>query len=65
MQNYKMVIGYDGRRYMGFTMKKESQDKSIQGKLEMILEKLYGEPVEVIGAVNTDAGVHEIGRAHV
>jgi len=58
MQNYKMVIGYDGRRYMGFTMKKESQDKSIQGKLEMILEKCYGEPVEVIGAVNTDAGVH-------
>ncbi len=58
MQNYKMTIAYDGRRYMGFTMKKESQDKSIQGKFEMILEKLYGEFIEVVGAVNTDAGVH-------
>lgn len=58
MQNIKMTIAYDGRRYMGFTVKKENQDKSIQGKFEMILEKLYESPVEVIGAVNTDAGVH-------
>lgn len=58
MQNIKMTIAYDGRRYMGFTVKKENQDKSIQGKFEMILEKLYESPIEVIGAVNTDAGVH-------
>jgi len=58
MQNIKMTIAYDGRRYMGFTVKKENQEKSIQGKFELILEKLYEEPVEVIGAVNTDAGVH-------
>lgn len=58
MQNYKMKIAYDGRNYMGFSTKKDKPEKSIQGKLEMILEKLYGQHVDVIGAVNTDAGVH-------
>lgn len=57
-QNYKMTIAYDGKRYMGFTTKKDQADKSIQGKLEAILEKLCAKPIEVIGAVNTDAGVH-------
>ncbi len=58
MQNYKIVVGYDGNRYMSFDTKKDYTDKSIQGKLEGILSKLYESPVEVIGAVNTDAGVH-------
>lgn len=58
MKNYKMTIAYDGRRYMGFTQKKQPADKSVQGKLEQILEKLYGQEIEVISAVNTDAGVH-------
>lgn len=58
MKNYKMVIAYDGRRYDGYAQKKADKDKSVQGKLEMILEKLYGEFVEVIGAVSTYAGVH-------
>ena len=58
MKNYKMNIAYDGRRYMGFTQKKQPADKSVQGKLEQILEKLYGQPIEVISAVNTDAGVN-------
>ena len=57
MKNYKMTISYDGRRYMGFTQKKQPADKSVQGKLEQILEKLYGQQIEVISAINTDAGV--------
>lgn len=58
MQNYKMIIAYDGRRYKGFRATKTSGDKSIQYKLEAILEKLYEGKVEVISAVSTDAGVH-------
>ena len=57
MPNYKMEIAYDGRRYKGFRKIKGEEEKTIQGKLENILGKLYEEEVEVIGAVNTDAGV--------
>lgn len=57
MPNYKMEIAYDGRRYKGFRKIKGEEEKTIQGKLENILAKLYEEEVEVIGAVNTDAGV--------
>jgi len=58
MQNYKMTIAYDGRRYKGYRRTKNSGESSIQGKLEAILKKKYEEAIEVISAVNTDAGVH-------
>ena len=57
MQNYKMIIAYDGRRYKGYRKTKSNAQQSIQGKLETILYKLYEQDVEVISAVNTDAGV--------
>ncbi len=59
MTNYKFEIRYDGTRYYGW----EHQPKldTVQGKLEAVLEKLDGGPVEVIGAGRTDAGVHAKG----
>ncbi len=60
MKNYKITIAYDGRRYKGFRIIKGSPEKTIQGKLENILSKLFEEEVEVISAVNTDAGVHAL-----
>lgn len=62
MQTYKMTIAYDGRKYKGFNTSRGQTDKSVQGKLEAILEKLYEEKIQVIGAVNTDAGVHAKGQ---
>ncbi|WP_238882016.1 tRNA pseudouridine(38-40) synthase TruA [Clostridium sp. YIM B02551] len=62
MQNYKMMIAYDGRKYMGYNKSKDNAEKSIQGKLELILSKLYDQEIEVVGAVNTDAGVHAKGQ---
>lgn len=58
MKNYKMTLAYDGRHYMGFNTSKNNPEKSIQGKLESILNKLYGQAIEVIGAIDTAAGVH-------
>lgn len=58
MKNYKMILAYDGRRYKGFRKTKENDDNTIQGKLEMILYKRYNTEIEVVSAVNTDAGVH-------
>lgn len=63
MNNYKMEIAYDGRRYKGWKHQiGDSADKSIQGKLQGILSKLYNRDIEVIGAVNTDAGVHALDQ---
>ncbi len=55
-RNYRFIIMYDGSRYYGWQRLPEHD--TIQGKLEAVLERLCGEPVEVIGAGRTDAGVH-------
>lgn len=59
--NYKMIIQYDGTRYNGWQRQK-STDNTIQGKLESILSKMTGSPVEIHGAGRTDAGVHARGQ---
>lgn len=65
--NYKLIISYDGTRYQGWQKLGEpgSRDhqRTIQGKLETILAKMTGEPVEVHGSGRTDAGVHAEGQA--
>lgn len=59
--NYKAVLQYDGTRYRGWQTQGNT-DQTIQGKLEMLLEKMEGEPVEVHGSGRTDAGVHAAGQ---
>ena len=59
--NYKLTIQYDGSRYDGW-QKQGNTDNTIQGKLEGVLSRLAGEPVEVHGAGRTDAGVHALGQ---
>ena len=55
-QNYKLTVAYDGSRYYGW---EHQPDKpTIQGKLEDVLSRMTGAPVDVIGAGRTDAGVH-------
>lgn len=58
--NYKFVIQYDGTRFYGWEHQPNT-DMTIQGKLESVLALMVGEPVEVIGAGRTDAGVHARG----
>ena len=57
MNNYKMVIQYDGGRYRGW-QRLGNGDSSIQGKIENVLTELAGEEVQIIGCSRTDAGVH-------
>ena len=57
MKNYKMVLAYDGTRYNGW-QKQVNTENTIQGKLETLLSRIAGEPVEIHGAGRTDAGVH-------
>lgn len=59
--NYKLTIQYDGSRYDGW-QRQGNTDNTIQGKLEAVLSRLAGEPVELHGAGRTDAGVHAEGQ---
>ena len=60
-RNIKIVLQYDGSRYDGW-QKQGNTKNTIQGKLEAVLEKLAGEPVEIHGSGRTDAGVHALGQ---
>lgn len=61
MTNYKILLQYDGSRYHGWQVQKNT-DMTIQGRLEQLLFKLTGEAVEVHGSGRTDAGVHAYGQ---
>lgn len=58
-RNIKLTLEYDGSRYAGWQkIAGKERMVTIQGKLEEVLEKLEGKPVEVIGAARTEPGVH-------
>lgn len=59
-KNCKFIISYDGTRYYGWEHQPDIE-LTVQGKIEAVLERLAGEPVEILGAGRTDAGVHAKG----
>lgn len=63
MRNIKLVLEYDGSRYDGW-QKQPGNSKSItiQDKVESVLSKMENEPVNLIGAARTEAGVHAYGQ---
>lgn len=61
MNNYRLLIQYDGGRYKGW-QRLGNGENTIQGRIEGVLTKLYGQEIEIIGASRTDAGVHAIGQ---
>lgn len=61
MRNIKMIIEYDGSRYLGWQRLGDS-DKTIQGKLEAVISEMVGVSTEIIGSGRTDAGVHARGQ---
>ena len=61
MKNYKILVQYEGTRYHGWQRQGNAAD-TIQGKLEAVLSRLDGAPVEVIGSGRTDAGTHAAGQ---
>ena len=61
MHTYRMTLAYDGSRYNGW-QKQGNTKNTIQEKLETLLTRLIGEPIEVAGSGRTDAGVHAMGQ---
>jgi tRNA pseudouridine38-40 synthase len=60
LQNFKLVIEYDGTAYHGWQRQKESP--TIQGTIEAALATITGTGVTLIGSGRTDAGVHALGQ---
>ena len=61
MQNFKLIVQYDGTRYDGW-QRQGNTTNTIQGKLEHVLGELTGRGAEINGASRTDAGVHARGQ---
>ena len=57
MQNYKLILCYDGTKYRGW-QKQGNTSQTIQGKTEALLSRALDQNIEVAGSGRTDAGVH-------
>ncbi len=60
MRNLKLVLEYDGTEFHGF--QRQSRLRTVQGVLEAGFSRVLGEPIAVVGAGRTDAGVHASGQ---
>ncbi|MFH1593105.1 MAG: tRNA pseudouridine(38-40) synthase TruA [Candidatus Omnitrophota bacterium] len=56
MPNIRLTIAYDGTRYGGWQIQKNT--RTIQGEIEEVLGGLFKERIRLIAASRTDAGVH-------
>ncbi len=61
LNNYKLIIQYDGTNYAGWQIQKNA--KTIQQIISDSIEILLNEKINLIGSGRTDAGVHAIGQA--
>jgi len=59
--NTLLRITYDGTNYSGFQIQENAY--TVQEALEYALRIIYKQPVRIIGAGRTDAGVHARGQA--
>jgi tRNA pseudouridine38-40 synthase len=56
VSRFRLTLEYDGSLFSGWQVQPAAQ--TVQGVLETALARLFGQPVRVIGAGRTDAGVH-------
>lgn len=55
-----LTVHYDGGAFHGWQL--QPTERSVQGELERVLERLFTRPVRVIGSGRTDRGVHATGQ---
>jgi tRNA pseudouridine38-40 synthase len=57
---HRLTIAYDGTPFAGWAA--QPGLRTVQGELQAVLERLFGEPVPLTVAGRTDAGVHAWGQ---
>lgn len=60
MENFRIVVEYDGTAYHGW--QRQKADRTIQGEIEKALMTMTGKSVSLAGSGRTDAGVHARGQ---
>lgn len=60
MNNYKLLIQYDGTNYAGWQIQENAV--TVQQKIVEAIKTLIDEDVNLIGSGRTDAGVHALGQ---
>ncbi len=60
MQNYKIIIEYDGSNFVGW--QRQENGLSIQQLIEDSIQKLTNKKTTIFGAGRTDSGVHAKGQ---
>lgn len=63
MKRIRLVLAYDGTNYCGWQY--QNNGVTIEEVLNQTLSELLGEPIAVIGASRTDAGVHALQNVAV
>lgn len=65
MPRYKLTIAYDGTAFHGWQRQEPSDApplRTVQGVVQEAVKELLRQPVDVVGASRTDAGVHAVGQ---
>ncbi len=60
----RLVLAYDGTDFHGW--QRQAGVRTVQEEVEVVARRVIGEPLHVVGASRTDAGVHARGQtAHI
>ncbi|MFA7613107.1 MAG: tRNA pseudouridine(38-40) synthase TruA [Candidatus Caldatribacteriota bacterium] len=63
MYHYRLVVSYVGTQYLGWQIQPESYGRTIQGEINIALEKIAkSSDVRSLGSGRTDTGVHALGQ---
>jgi tRNA pseudouridine38-40 synthase len=59
-QRYQLILQYEGTNFAGWQIQPHA--RSIQETVELVLSRLFNQPIHVVGSGRTDAGVHAFGQ---
>lgn len=60
LRTLRLTLEYSGARFAGWQIQPDA--RTVQGELERALAEILREPIRVVGASRTDAGVHATGQ---
>jgi len=61
MNNYQIIIEYDGTKFVGWQFQKNGL--SVQEIIQKALKKLLKKKIIIYGSGRTDSGVHALGQS--